>query len=177
MSQPTPDETLLGLLAARAQHGYELLDCFHDPNQLGQVWNLSTSQLYAVLKRLEAQGLTEGHMQPAADAPTRIEYTLTVPGQARLQAWLSEPCPSPSIRRVRVEFLSRLYVARLLGVPVAPIIERQKEVGSTKRAELKIELEALKPGIGRLALELVIDQFDVIVRWLDRCEEHLQIIS
>ena len=60
MSSITPDETILGLLAVRARHGYELLDCFRDPSQLGEVWKLSTSQIYAVLKRLESQGLTEG---------------------------------------------------------------------------------------------------------------------
>jgi len=54
MATITPDETILGLLAVRERHGYDLLDCFRDPSQLGEVWNLSTSQLYAVLKRLES---------------------------------------------------------------------------------------------------------------------------
>ena len=44
-----------GIVAARARHGYQLIDCFRDTAQLGRVWDLSTSQLYAVLKRLEAQ--------------------------------------------------------------------------------------------------------------------------
>src|ERR1044071_933268 len=114
MGSITPDETILGLLAVRARHGYELLDCFRDSSQLGEVWRLSTSQLYAVLKRLEAQGLTEGHEVTVPDAPTRTEYRLTDAGQDRLHAWLNDLAPSASINRVRVEFLSRLYIARLL---------------------------------------------------------------
>lgn len=51
MSQFTPDETLLGSLAAEARHGYQLLECFHNPAQLGRVWHLSASQLYNVLER------------------------------------------------------------------------------------------------------------------------------
>src|SRR5262245_47714913 len=95
MSQITPDETLLGLLAAQARHGYQLLECFRDPAQLGEVWNLSTSQLYAVLKRLCQQGAISGQTADSPDGPTRTEYTLTPIGQAQLQAWLEDECPSP----------------------------------------------------------------------------------
>src|SRR5579859_648129 len=101
MSSLTPDETILGLLALRARHGYELLDCFRDPTQLGEVWRLSTSQLYAVLKRLESQGLTEGHEVCVPDAPPRTEYALTLEGESRLQLWLHELHPSASVHRVR----------------------------------------------------------------------------
>jgi len=170
MGSMTPDETMLGLLAVRARHGYDLLDCFRDPGQLGEVWQLSTSQLYAVLKRLEAQGLTQGHEVVVPDAPPRTEYELTDSGQARLHAWLNEKTPSPSIRRVRIEFLSRLYIARLLNIPTVPIVERQKVSCRTKRAELIDCLERAEPGVGRLTLELVIGQLDWILQWLDRCE-------
>ena len=69
MSQLTPDETLLGLLAAQTRHGYELQECFRDPAQLGEVWNLSTSQLYAVLKRLEQQGFGGADLGHADHGP------------------------------------------------------------------------------------------------------------
>jgi len=170
MSSITPDETILGLLAVRVRHGYELLDCFRDSSQLGEVWNLSTSQLYAVLKRLESQGLTEGQAVLVPDAPTRTEYRLTSAGQARLQAWLNELLPSASINRVRVEFLSRLYIARLLDIPTASIVERQKAACLEKKTELLACLDKAEPGIGLLTLELVIAQLDVILQWLDRCE-------
>jgi DNA-binding PadR family transcriptional regulator len=170
MRQLTPDETILGLLAVRARHGYELLECFRDPGQLGEVWKLSTSQLYAVLKRLEARGLTRGSEIAVADAPSRTEYVLTGAGKARLQAWLDESHPSDSIRRVRVEFLSRLYIARLLNIPTWPIVERQKAACRQKKAELLVCLENALPGVGRLTLELVIAQLDAVLQWLERCE-------
>jgi DNA-binding PadR family transcriptional regulator len=56
MSSLTPDETILGLLAVQARHGYELLECFRSTYQPGRVWNLNTSHIYAVLKRLEREG-------------------------------------------------------------------------------------------------------------------------
>jgi DNA-binding PadR family transcriptional regulator len=168
MTQLTPDETLLGLLAVSNQHGYQLLECFRDPSQLGEVWSLSTSQLYAVLKRLAAQGLIAGQEIGSTDAPTRTEYQITKAGMARLQAWMHDEHPSASIRKVRVEFLSRLYIARLLMLPTKPIIEHQKAACQQMRAELVEQLELIRPGIGLLALELVIAQLDAVLHWIDR---------
>ena len=170
MDTLTPDETLLGLLAAEARHGYQLIDCFRDPAQLGNVWALSTSQIYAVLKRLDAQQLIQGQAISSADAPTRVEYTLTPAGETRLEAWLTEPQPSASVRRVRVEFLSRLYIARLLNIPTIDLVRSQKRSCRQRRAEKVIERDAAAPGVGRLTLELEIAQLDAIMQWIDRCE-------
>jgi len=170
MAQLTPDETLLGLIAARPRHGYDLLDTFRDPNQLGKVWTLSTSQLYAVLKRLEQQGLTQVREVVTPDAPTRTEHTLTDAGHERLWAWLQEEYPSASVRRVRVEFLSRLYVARLLNLPTVEIIQRQKRACRDERSVLVTERDQAQPGIGFLAVSLGIAQLDAILQWIERCE-------
>lgn len=170
MSALTPDETILGLLASQPQHGYQLLDAFQDPSRLGNIWRLSTSQLYAVLKRLERQGWISGQQVTSETAPPRIEYTITPQGRARLNAWLNETDPSPSIRRVRVEFLSRLYVAQLLGLPVAPIIERQRRVCQDERMQVLQARDGRPAGIGWLASELMIAQLDAILDWIDRCE-------
>jgi DNA-binding PadR family transcriptional regulator len=170
MNPLTPDETILGLLAAEARHGYELLDCFHDPAQLGDVWRLSTSQVYAVLKRLEREGWITGCQLDSANAPPRVEYNLTPKGMERLQTWLDEPQPSASIRRVRVEFLSRLYIARLLNIPTVPIVRQQKVACQRYLAEVTAARDLSKPGVGYLALELVIAQLGAVLQWIDRCE-------
>ncbi len=170
MTTQTPDETLLGLLAAEARHGYQLIDCFRDPAQLGNVWTLSTSQIYAVLKRLDAQGLIAGHAVESADAPTRTEYELTPEGVRRLEDWLTDPEPSASVRRVRVEFLSRLYIARLLDFPTGEIVRRQKQSCQQRRDEKAFARDELAPGVGHLALELEVAQLDAILLWIDRCE-------
>ncbi len=166
----TPDETLLGLLAAQARHGYQLIDCFRDPGQLGNVWSLSTSQIYAVLKRLDAQGLISGNTVASADSPPRTEYRLTEAGARRLEAWLTELQPSASVRYVRVEFLSRLYIARLLNLPTQELVRAQKDSCRERRAARVIDRDCAAPGVGRLALELEIAQLDAILDWIDRCE-------
>ncbi|NLE51034.1 MAG: PadR family transcriptional regulator [Chloroflexi bacterium] len=173
MLKLTPDDTLLGLLAAHSQHGYQLLEAFRDPQQLGRVWYVSTSQLYAVLKRLEQQELIAGHQVECADAPTRTEYTLTEAGHERLRAWLDEPSPSPSLRRIRVEFLSRLYIAELLGSPTSPIIACQRAACERRREGLVVKRADPPQGVGDLALEMVIAQLEAIIGWLDDCDAAL----
>jgi DNA-binding PadR family transcriptional regulator len=166
----TPDNTLLGLLAVQKQHGYQLLETFRDPAQLGCVWNLSMSQLYAVLKRLDDQSYIQGHEIASAAAPTRTEYILTEQGHDRLYAWLHNSNPSASIRSVRVEFLSRLFIARLLNLPTIDLIHRQKEACRQKRALLITQQSTAQPGIGYLSIDLQIAQLDAILNWIDRCE-------
>jgi hypothetical protein len=104
------------------------------------------------------------------DAPTRTEYCLTKAGESRLRRWLDEAYPSPSIRRIRVEFLSRLFIARLLNIPTIPIVKQQKAACRQRLAELVAERAQAMPGIGFLTTELVIAQLTAVLQWIDRCE-------
>lgn len=174
MNVLTPDETILGLLAAQAQHGYQLLEAFQDPQRLGKVWKLSTSQLYAVLKRLERQQWISGVEQRSEIAPPRIEYSLTESGWRVLDAWLSTVAPSASIRCIRVEFLSRLYIAQLLKYPTAPIIARQRAACQAEYGRLQTAQRNNPHGMSYLAAEMVITQLEAVLTWIDRCELVLQ---
>jgi DNA-binding PadR family transcriptional regulator len=170
MSRLSPDNVILGLLAVEPGHGYQLLEHFRAPDRLGQIWHLSTSQLYAILKRLEKNGLIAGRCVESEDAPARTEYRLTDTGEQQFDAWLHVERPSASTRRIRTEFLSRLYLARLLDVPADPFIERQRASCRRHLKALVAGQKQAEPGVGLLALELVIAETEVILRWIDRCE-------
>lgn len=166
MSALTPDETLLGLLAIKPRHGYELLECFNQPDQLGRVWKLTTSQIYKVLKRLEEGGLIVGQAVDVPNAPQRVEYHLTASGQARLQHWLAEQTPSGSIRRIRVEFLSRLYIARGLHQPVTEIIHFQQQACQQQLATLNRLRQSATSEMDTLTLNFVIAQLNAVLAWI-----------
>jgi DNA-binding PadR family transcriptional regulator len=170
MSALTPDDTILGLLAVEARHGYDLLDCFQRSDSLGEVWSLSTSQIYAVLKRLERDGAISGEKQPVENAPTRTRYHLSETGEQRVLAWLHDPAPSASIRRVRVEFLSRLYVARLLNLPTLPMVIYQRRACRIARKQLLEQRAKAAFGVPYLALDLAVEQLDAVLVWIERCE-------
>lgn len=170
MTTLTPDETILGLIAIQANHGYELLETFRRADELGEVWKMSTSQIYAVLKRLERLALIVGRVVTSENAPNRTEYQLTPAGEARLHEWLHNPLPSASIRRVRVEFLSRLYVARQLNIPTIAIVQRQRAACQAERQRLATSLAQTESGMGYLSQAFVVAQLDAVLAWIERCE-------
>ncbi|GAB4477317.1 MAG: PadR family transcriptional regulator [Anaerolineae bacterium] len=167
-----PDKVILGLLAAHPRHGYDLLNQFRSRDRLGRIWTMSTSQVYAVLKQLGQAGLITGRQVTSSDAPPRIEYTVTDAGRRCLEAWLNEPQPSTSIRRIRVEFLSRLYVAHLLGIPAEGIIERQRAACLKQIDYLRKERSRSASEFEHLTLDFVIGQLEAALQWLDQCMLH-----
>lgn len=170
MSALTPDETTLGLLAIQKRHGYELLGCFCDKAQLGAIWKLSASRIYAVPKRMEQRGWIIGEEIAQPNAPPRTDYRLTSSGEKRLSDWLDDPCPSASIRRVRVEFLSRLYIARALHLPTIPIVQRQKRACSDELESLMARRYQVAAGMSFFAPELLIAQLQAVLSGIDHCE-------
>ena len=171
MAPLTPDDVLLGLLKARPAHGYDLLEAFRDPARLGRVWNMSTSQLYAVLKRLEEDGAITGREVPRQDAPPRTEYALTPRGEARLGVWLHEAEPPTAIHQIRVLFLSRLYIASLLGIPPGDIIDRQLAACQAQRDKLLARVAETTAAMEALTLDFVTGQLDACIAWLHRCHD------
>ena len=169
MQRLIPDEVLLGLIKAQPAHGYELLDRFKSKADLGRIWTMSTSQLYAVLKRLEEGGLIVGQQIVVKDAPTRIEYSITNQGEAKIRTWLNEAYPSSSIHRIRVMFISKLYIANLLGMPLEDIIELQKRACRMQRQEMILERKQVHSKIEEVVLDFIIGQLDSALNWLAHC--------
>lgn len=170
MNRPVPDEVILGLLKAQPTHGYELLEYFRSPAKLGRIWTMSTSQLYAVLKRLSNNGDIVGRVLDVPNAPARIEYMITEGGDNKLKDWLYDPEPSASIHRIRILFLSRVYIANLLNMALEAIIaeqisscQAQQEVFSALWADSKSEIE-------HLTLDFVINQLSAAINWLKQSQ-------
>ncbi len=131
---------------------------------------MSTSQLYAVLKRLEENSAITGREVPSKDAPSRTEYTLTGLGGERLKAWLAETHPPTSIHRIRVQFLSRLYIAALLDLPSDGIIARQLAVCEAQRDAVQLEAERTESPVEALTLDFVLGQLSACIAWLNHCQ-------
>ncbi len=172
MNKISPDEVVLGLLAEQPCHGYQLLAHFRE-SALGPIWKLSTSHLYTILKRLERRGEINGRETGGEHAPIRTEYWLTTTGKKRLRRWLSEQNPSPSTRHIRTAFLSRLYVAQLIGEPVEPIVEAQKRSCQSYQRALLAMQQQTDLSIERLSLDLLASELGAIIEWFDRCESIL----
>lgn len=166
MSRTSPDNVLLGLLETESCHGYQLLEHFRQPNALGLVWKLSTSQLYALLKRLEHAELIDGREETSKDAPMRTVYWLTDAGRYQFNLWLNTKTPSASTRAIRTEFISRVYVAGLLKRPLRPIINAQITACEAYRDDLLQQCAELETSIGLYVLNLQVGEMSMILDWL-----------
>lgn len=173
MSRLSPDSVILGLLEVKSSHGYHLLEHFRTPARLGNIWKLSTSQLYTILKRLERAEHIDGREEDSIDAPIRTVYWLTDAGRTRFYEWLNDPEPSASTRYIRTEFLSRLYIARLLKQSPDDLIQRQQNTCLHYRNRLIKQRDRLSGGVGYLSLDLRIAELDIILKWLEGCHHHL----
>ena len=105
MSNLSPEFAILGFLVAGPSHGYDLHQKFQV--ELGNVWHLSQSQAYAILKRLETRGdITSQQVEQDKLPPRQLLY-ITETGKRRFEEWLLNA--GRNARSIRLEFLTRLY--------------------------------------------------------------------
>ncbi len=167
---PSPQPLLLGLLMDRPRHGYELYR--HFESDLGGVWQIGLSQLYAQLKQLEEAGLVTVQVEPQPDRPARKVYRLTDEGRAVFLEWVRRP--TPYLRRIRVEFLARLYFFRHLGLEgLEQLVARQQEVCRAQIGRFARLAAESDDAYRRCVLEFRRGQLEAVIRWLDRCLEIL----
>jgi DNA-binding PadR family transcriptional regulator len=168
----SPEMALLGQLFNAPGHGYDLHRTVN--TDLGQVWHLSQSQAYSILKRLETQGDITAEEILQEKLPTRQLLSLTAQGRNRFLDWLEAPSGG-STRAIRMEFATRLYFLNTyMPEKLAEAFERQK-------IEAECQIERLKkartelPGnqiYNRMSLDLRLMQLDTVMKWLDEYQEY-----
>ena len=162
----SPRPALLGLLMAGPKHGYHLHQAFSE--DLGRVWRLGRSNLYAQLKELASAGWVTVEEEFQSGRPPRQIYHLTEAGREQFLDWLHRP--TPHLRHIRLEFLARLYFFELLALPgLDELVEQQ-------RALLQSRCQSLQDAAGRaenrfdeLVLAFRLGQMEAVIQWLDRC--------
>ncbi len=152
------------------RHGYELHQEFG--RELGRVWQIGLSQLYAQLKQLEEAGLVEAQVEPQPDRPARKVYHLTPDGRDVFLAWVRQP--TPYLRHIRVEFLARLYFFRRLALDgLADLVAAQQAVCREQVARFDQLAAEAEDAFRRCVLEFRRGQLQAVIHWLDRCLEIL----
>lgn len=166
----SPQPVLLGLLMFGPRHGYELYQEFS--RDLGRVWRIGLSQLYAQLKQLEQAGLVTSQTEPQPNRPPRLVYHLTPDGRGVFLDWVQQP--TPYLRRMRVEFLARLYFFHTLSLPgLEHLVAEQKAVCQAQIERFAHLADDAQDVFRRLVLEFRKGQLEAAVRWLDHCLEVL----
>jgi DNA-binding PadR family transcriptional regulator len=170
----SPEMALLGLLYGTPGHGYDL----HRKviTDLGQVWHLSQSQAYAILKRLETRGDISVEEIPQEKLPSRQLLRMTSQGCKRFLDWLDTPSGG-STRAIRMEFVTRLYFLHMY------MPEKLMQAFERQRAETEKHIQRLEktraelPGeqiYNRMSLDMRLEQLKTVLEWLDDCQKYFQ---
>lgn len=105
---------LLGVLREAPMHGYDIARRFAPDQDLALVLPMDMSNVYAMLKDLQEQGLIEGQRQVVGQRPPRTVFHLTPEAEAQFGQWLEEPVHR--MRALRSDLLVKLYFCRAISV-------------------------------------------------------------
>ena len=161
----SPEFALLGFLIAKPSHGYDLHQRFIV--ELGYVWHMSQSQAYAIVKRLEQRGDVNAQVVEQEKLPARQMLHITLQGRRRFNEWMEDI--SANSRSIRLEFLTRIYFARIYKPEkVAQIYEAQShEIKSTiERLESLFANLPSEQQFNHLSLDLRLRQMKLIQEWM-----------
>lgn len=150
------ENALLGLLCEGPKHGYDICQRFAPGGDWAPVGELARSQVYALLKSLEAQGLAEATLQEGERGPARRVYAVTARGRDRFRDWVRHPVAS--IRGLRVELPLKIYFQRRLGLGDLDALLAEQE------ALLAARLDGLRAAPGR---------GDTVAAWVGELQEGL----
>ncbi len=164
----TLEHALLGFLAQRPMHAYEMHQRLQETSELGLVWHLKQSQLYALLGRLEEAGYITTVTEPQGTRPPRKVLYLTPDGRTAFGAWLRTPVVHG--RDFRQEFLAKLYFAEDDPLTVTALIDGQRSACQEWLADLQSQAVASpEHSYDWLVLQFRIGQMEAILAWLDTC--------
>jgi len=168
----SPEMALLGLLYKEPGHGYDLHRKVNA--DLGQVWHLSQSQAYAILKRLEAQRDISAEKIPQEKLPSRQLLQMTGQGRQKFLDWLNAPSGG-STRAIRMEFITRLYFLKMyFPQKILKAFEQQRAEADTHIQRLEATLAELPVGqvYNRMSLEMRLKQLKFVLDWLDESQKN-----
>ena len=167
---------ILGLLAQKPRHGYELRSAFEAVVGGDANWDVKPAQIYTTLERLEEAGLVERSSDLGeGDEPSRRVYALTAPGHAALAEWFAEGV-TPDHQRD--EFFVKLMTALVSGEG------KLDRIIQTQRAHLFQDLHAATSHRDSydphtemaqiLLLDKAVMHLEADLRWLDIAEMRLE---
>lgn len=163
---------LLGFLAEKPLHGYDLFKTLNQPGGLSDVWHINQSNLYAMLEGLESEGYLVSHLIQIGSSPTRKEYHITASGSMTFEHWMQEPVLHG--RDMRQVFLAKLYFAVKDSPETAmKLVMKQKSIAEAWMEDIKTTLRDLtvEDQYDQLVLDSRMRQISGWLEWLDECTQ------
>lgn len=161
--KPATEYALLGALMSGPRHGYEILQFLE--TGLGQAWRVSTSQLYALLKRLDKDGLVGSTIETQETRPSKRVFSIMPHGRENFRKWLESP--TNHVRDLRIEFLAKLFFFHNLGLQGGnALVEAQIALMEQVKLKLMTQKQAERNDYKRLVFGFRISTLTGWLTWL-----------
>ncbi len=165
---------ILGLLAQRPRHGYELRAAFEALVGGEGNWEVKPAQIYTTLARLEQGGLVVEEGVEQAAGPEKRIYALTHPGRRALQEWFAS---SIEPEHQHDEFFLKLMIALVSGVadPYRLIQVQRMQLYQELHdlTDHRMQADPDRELAGILLYDKAIMHVEADLRWLDMIEARL----
>jgi len=166
----SPENALLGILMSGPKHGYELHG--YMSARMNEFWQLSMSQIYALLKRLERDGCIISRQERQENRPAKKIFSLTETGKRRFLSWVQSPVQH--VRDFRIEFMAKLFFIRELRLSLGDsLIDRQIEVLQKKRGGIEGSKEKIADPFESLLFSFKTTQSSAVLKWLRECKSFI----
>ncbi len=165
---------ILGLLAQRPRHGYELRAAFEALVGGEENWDVKPAQIYTTLARLEESGLVTEEAVEQERGPEKRIYALTPAGRAELDTWFATGVES---EHQRDEFFIKLMLSLAVdGANPRKVIRTQRALLYQKLHDVTAQGQQTNPKT-ELAYMLLLDKtvmhLEADLRWLEMIEARL----
>lgn len=172
---PATSYAVLGMLSLVPMSGYELNQ--NVDKSIANFWQISKSQVYGELSRLEELGLVRSTEVEQERLPDKRTYELTDSGAAALDDWLSAPGHGP--RRLRSGLLLKTFFAhRMTGNRFVRLLEEYRGQAELEREYLTEVIEKLDPELPetfytRATALYGLRQAEAALTWIDEVSKSI----
>lgn len=166
---------LLGFLSQGPSHGYDLHKKITALEGIALIWHIKQARLYALLDKLEADGLLHSRMAPGEAHLMRKEFQLSAEGRQAFADWVASPVRHG--RDMRQEFPAKLFFAQQAGDQASlKLIELQKQTCTDWLYAMRSGLEKLAGDqrYERMIFQYRILQAQAMLKWLETCAAEFQ---
>ena len=170
---------ILGFLAQKPRHGYELRAVFEAVVGGDANWDVKPAQIYTTLDRLQEAGLVESSSDLGeGEEPSRRVYSITPQGDEVLREWFENGVPT---QHQRDEVFVKLMVGLASGeADPARLVQTQRAHLYQELHDATAQRDEYDPQT-ELAQILLIDKtimhLEADLRWLDMVEVRLEAIK
>ncbi|MCI0520072.1 MAG: PadR family transcriptional regulator [Chloroflexi bacterium] len=175
----TVKNALLGLLAQRPRHGYDLYTAFVKIAGGDGNWELKPAQVYSTLERLEEAGLVARASDLGEGSePSRRVYAITEAGRQAVEAWFASG-EAPDHQRDAFYVKLMVSLASGVGSPYRILIAQRSFIFQRLHAVTN-RRNQLDSGIDLaqvMLLDKAIMHLEADLRWLDMIETRLDEIE